>query len=79
MSRSTARYRQRPGANETDLVERLKEFAATRRRRGYRLAHKELRRAGVLVNHIRDACGVGAGLPAVAARGTERTSAAPQS
>jgi transposase InsO family protein len=27
---------------------------------GYRLAHQELRRAGVLINHIRDAYGVGA-------------------
>jgi transposase InsO family protein len=34
-------------------VERLTEFARKRRRRGYRLAHQELRRAGVLVNHKR--------------------------
>jgi transposase InsO family protein len=39
--------------DEPDLVERLKEFARKRRRRGYRLAHRELRRAGVLVNHKR--------------------------
>lgn len=53
LSRSTARYRSRPKADETALVERLKEFARKRRRRGYRLAHRELRRAGVVVNHKR--------------------------
>jgi transposase InsO family protein len=34
-------------------VERLKEFARKRRRRGYRLAHQELRRQGVPINHKR--------------------------
>jgi transposase InsO family protein len=53
LSRSTARYQQRPREGETDLVERLKEMARKRRRRGYRLVHKELRGAGVLVNHKR--------------------------
>jgi transposase InsO family protein len=53
LSRSTARYRSRPRADEAQLVERLKEFARKRRRRGYRLAHRELRRAGMLVNHKR--------------------------
>jgi len=34
-------------------VERLKDFANKRRRRGYRLAYRELRRNGVVVNHKR--------------------------
>jgi len=34
-------------------VERLKEFARKRRRRGYRLAHRELRRTGTIINHKR--------------------------
>ena len=53
LSRSSARYRQRPGADETALVERLREFARKRRRRGYRLAHREMRRDGMLINHKR--------------------------
>ena len=53
LSRSTARYRSRPKADENHLVERLKEFARKRRRRGYRLAHRELRRQGVMLNHKR--------------------------
>ena len=53
LSRSTARYEARPRADEARLVERLKEFARKRRRRGYRLAHRELRRTGMLVNHKR--------------------------
>ncbi len=53
LSRSSARYRARPKADEADLVERLKEFASKRRRRGYRLAHRKLRREGILVNHKR--------------------------
>ena len=53
LSRSTARYRSRPRADETQLVERLKEFARKRRRRGYRLAHRDLQRTGVAVNHKR--------------------------
>lgn len=42
--------------DEADLVERLTEFAKKRRRRGYRLAHQELRRAGgpfATINHKR--------------------------
>jgi transposase InsO family protein len=53
LSRSTARYHVRPRADEADLVERLKEFARKRRRRGYRLAHRDLRRTGMVVNHKR--------------------------
>jgi putative transposase len=53
LSRSSARYRARPKADEADLVERLREFARKRRRRGYRLAYRELRRDGVRVNHKR--------------------------
>lgn len=54
LSRSTARHRARPvRADEVVLVERLKQFAKRRRRRGYRLAHRELRRSGVVVNHKR--------------------------
>ena len=54
LSRSVNRYRARPArADEGDLVERLKRFAGKRRRRGYRLAHQELRRDGKLVNHKR--------------------------
>jgi transposase InsO family protein len=40
-------------ADEALLVERLKQFARKRRRRGYRLAHRELRHSGVVVNHKR--------------------------
>ena len=47
LSRSTARYQARPRADEAQLVERLKEFARKRRRRGYRLAHQDLQRIGV--------------------------------
>lgn len=43
----------RPRADETILVERLHQFAKCRRRRGYRLAHRELRRDGFRVNHKR--------------------------
>jgi transposase InsO family protein len=53
LSRSTARYQARPKQDEAALVERLKQFATRRRRRGYRLAHKELRHCGVVVNHKR--------------------------
>ena len=54
LARSTARYRERPvRADEALLVERLKQFARKRRRRGYRLAHRELRHSGVIVNHKR--------------------------
>jgi putative transposase len=49
-----ARYRPRPPReDETDLVERLKWIAQRKRRRGYRLAHQELRREGLRVNHKR--------------------------
>jgi putative transposase len=53
LSRSTARYRIRAKTGEVELVERLRAFAKRRRRRGYRLAHQELRRAGIAVNHKR--------------------------
>jgi len=53
LSRSTARYEARPRADEAQLVERLKEFARKRRRRGYGLAHRELRRTGTIINHKR--------------------------
>ena len=54
LARSTARYTARPvRADEAVLVERLKQFARKRRRRDYRLAHRELRRSGVVVNHKR--------------------------
>jgi len=43
----------RAGADEAILVERLHKFAKRRRRRGYRLAHRELRRDGFGVNHKR--------------------------
>ena len=54
LSRSTARYQKRPRADEAELVERLKQFARKRhrQRRGYRLAHQELRRAGLKVNRL---------------------------
>jgi transposase InsO family protein len=39
--------------DEAALVERLKEIARKKRRRGYRLAHRELRRQGWLINHKR--------------------------
>jgi putative transposase len=53
LARSTARYRVRPRADEAQLVERLKDIARKKRRRGYRLAHQELRREGLPVNHKR--------------------------
>jgi transposase InsO family protein len=52
-SRSGARYQERPRADENQLVEHLHEFAKRRRRRGYRLVHQELQRAGMKVNHKR--------------------------
>ena len=51
LSRSTARYSMRRADDEAFLVERLHKFATKRRGRGYRLAHRELRRDGVIVNH----------------------------
>lgn len=53
LSRSTARYATHSKADEVELVERLREFARKRRRRGYRLAHQELRRSGLKINHKR--------------------------
>ena len=53
LSRSTARYSARLQEDETHLVERLQKFAQKRRRRGYRLAHQELRRSGLMINHKR--------------------------
>lgn len=53
-SRSTCRYVVRPiQPDEAILVEQLQVFAKSHRRRGYRLAHQELRRAGWSVNHKR--------------------------
>ena len=45
--------RRQKNKNETLLVERLHEFARTKRRRGYRLVHRELRRDGMHINHKR--------------------------
>lgn len=54
VSRSTARYVPRAvPEDEPILVERLQQFAQRRRRRGYRLAHQELCRSGMKVNHKR--------------------------
>jgi transposase InsO family protein len=58
LARSTCRYERRPARSdelvlESLLVERLQQFAQKRRRRGYRLAHHELRRDGFKVNHKR--------------------------
>ena len=53
LSRSSARYQARTREDEAELVERLEKFASRRRRRGYRLAHRELRRDGFAVNHKR--------------------------
>jgi len=63
LSRSSARYQARDRVDEAELVERLQKFAGRRRRRGYRLAHRELRRDGFAVNHKRvDRLWKGAGL-----------------
>jgi putative transposase len=53
LSRSSARYQARVRVGGAELVERLKKFAHRRRRRGYRLAHQELRRDGFAINHKR--------------------------
>jgi multidrug efflux pump subunit AcrB len=43
-----ARYRARPKRDdEATLVERLRDIARRKRRRGYRLAHQQLRKEGV--------------------------------
>lgn len=53
-SRTVARYRARPKRKDNAaLVERLKEIARKKKRRGYRLAYFQLRREGVVVNHKR--------------------------
>ena len=49
-----ARYRARAKRHDNDqLVERLQQIARTKRRRGYRLAHRQLRQEGWKVNHKR--------------------------
>lgn len=54
LSRTVARYRVRPKRHDNDhLVERLKDIARKKRRRGYRLAHRQLRQEGWTVNHKR--------------------------
>ncbi|WP_395143588.1 IS3 family transposase [Armatimonas sp.] len=54
LSRSVARYRVRPGKDdEAQLVERIQTIAKKNCRRGYRLAHHQLRREGLKVNHKR--------------------------
>ena len=54
LSRTVARYRARPKRDNNDqLVERLQEIAHKKRRRGYRLAHRQLRHEGWKVNHKR--------------------------
>jgi len=56
LSRTVARYRARPKRHAQDnetLVERLKEIARKKRRRGYRLAYQQLRQEGWPVNHKR--------------------------
>ena len=54
MWRSVARYERKPArTDEAELVERLRAIGRKKRRRGYRLAHQELRRDGLKVNHKR--------------------------
>ena len=54
LSRTAARYRARPKRHDNEqLVERLKEISLSKRRRGYRLAHQQLRQEGWKVNHKR--------------------------
>jgi putative transposase len=53
MERGSVRYQPRPRTDEANLVERLHEFANKKRRRGYRLIHRELRQEGQAVNHKR--------------------------
>jgi transposase InsO family protein len=49
-----ARYHARAKRHDNDqLVERLKQIARKKRRRGYRLAHQQLRQEGWKVNHKR--------------------------
>jgi putative transposase len=54
LSRTVSRYRARPKRHDNEqLVERLKEISRSKRRRGYRLAHRQLRHEGWKVNHKR--------------------------
>ena len=53
LSRSSACYQTRCRTDELQLVEHLHQFAKRRRRRGYRLAHQELRQHGLAINHKR--------------------------
>lgn len=54
LSRTVARYRSCPKRHDNELlVERLKDIARKKRRRGYRLAHRQLRQEGWKVNHKR--------------------------
>ena len=54
LSRTVARYCARPKRHDNEqLVERLKEISRQKRRRGYRLAHRQLRQEGWSVNHKR--------------------------
>jgi putative transposase len=54
LSRTVAHYRARPKRHDNEqLVERLKEISRSKRRRGYRLAHRQLRQEGWHVNHKR--------------------------
>lgn len=54
LSRTVARYHACPKRHDNDhLVERLQEIARKKRRRGYRLAHRQLRQEGWTVNHKR--------------------------
>jgi putative transposase len=54
LSRTVARYRNRPKPSDNEaLVERLREIAKKKRRRGYRLAYSHLRAEGMQVNHKR--------------------------
>jgi putative transposase len=46
LNRATARYQPRPDKN-AELVERLSQWAQTKRRRGYRKAHRALLKAGL--------------------------------
>ena len=66
VQRSIIRYRSRADA-QIPLRMRLKDLAAARVRWGYRRLHVLLGREGWKVNHIRDATGVGARVPALQA------------
>ena len=64
VSRSSIRYQSRAD-QQVALRLRLKDLAAARVRWGYRRLHVLLGREGWKINHIRDAKGVGAGVPAL--------------